>query len=72
MAIPWLTRYKGCLNSNKKLAFKVLQSIKYKHHGRGNILEHTDEVFKEQLESGIIERVWDFDKYKKEHPHYLL
>ena len=70
MVIPWLTRYKGCLNSNEKLAFKVLQNVKHKHHGGGNILECTDKVFKDHLESGITERVWDFDKYKKEHARY--
>ena len=69
MAIPWLTRYKGLLGSNERLAFKVLQSVKKKHKGK-DVLQRLDEVFREQLNAGIIDRVEDFEKFKETFPGY--
>ena len=58
------------MKSNEKLAYKVLQSVKHKHAGKDNVLERTDEVFKEQLESGMIERVCDFGSFKDKYKGY--
>ena len=70
MAIPWLSRYKGHMGSNERIAFNVLQSVKRKHFGKDNVLERTDEVFKTQIEAGIIEKIGDFNSFKERYPSY--
>ncbi len=70
MAIPWLTRFKHKLGSNEKLAYRVLQSVLNKFTSKPEVLAATDEVFKIQVASGIIEEVPDITQFKKENPGF--
>ncbi|XP_064107413.1 uncharacterized protein LOC135216209 [Macrobrachium nipponense] len=69
--IPWLTRYKDLLGSNEGLAFKVLCSLKKKYMN-SNVLKRVDEVFQSQIDLGIIEKVEDFEEYKRKFPKYFF
>ncbi len=70
MAIPWQSRFKSALKSNERLARKVLSSVQKKYSNKVDILVRTDEVFKKQLASKMIERVSDLDQYKQIYPRY--
>lgn len=78
IAIPWLSRYKDKLNTNENLAHQVLKSIKKKYSKNSEILLKTDEIFKQQLSSNIIEQITNIEEYKalnKKHsflPHFPL
>ncbi|XP_068225629.1 uncharacterized protein [Palaemon carinicauda] len=69
--IPWLTRYKDLLGSNERLAFKVMCSLKKKYMN-SNVLKRIDEVFQSQIDLGIIEKVEDFEEYKRKFPKYFF
>ena len=67
--LMWNETVSHLLGSNFNLAFKILNS-NYKKLSKTENLILTDNVFKEQVEAGIIEKIHDFDKFKCEHPLY--
>ena len=69
MAIPWIARNKELLSKNENLALKVLYSVK-KKQSQSDTLKRMDDVFKEQLKAGIIERIDDFESFKHKFPNY--
>ncbi len=70
MAIPWISRFKNRLKSNEGLAKQVLKSILKKYSKQPDLLLKTDEVFKKQLGTNIIELVPNLDEYKQDYPNY--
>ncbi len=70
IAIPWLSRYKNKLTSNEHLAIQVLKSVKHKYRNDTETLLKTDQVFKSQLQSNIIESIHNMNEFKSKHPKY--
>ena len=60
------------LSNNENLAKAVLRSNYKKLQKIPGQLQLVDQVIKEQLEAGIIERVPDLDLFKAEYPNYAF
>lgn len=68
MPLLWNSKVAHLLGRNTNLAKKILQSNLRKLSKIPNGLSMTDRVFKEQEESGIIERICNLEQFIEEHP----
>ncbi|XP_068227922.1 uncharacterized protein [Palaemon carinicauda] len=69
MPILWNPRVSHLLGHNFNISKKILSNLQRKLQGNlDDKLKQIDMVFKEQADAGIIERIENLDKFKKEHP----
>ncbi len=68
--IPWIARRKSMLQSNENLALSVLRSVQKKYRNDLDSLVRINDVFKKQIESGIIELVDCVSQYKLDYPKF--
>ena len=69
MAIPWISRNKQCLSKNEYLALKVMENVVQKYKST-DILTRIDEVFKSQIDQGMIEKLDNFIEFKENNPDF--
>lgn len=70
LAIPWISRFKDSLGTNERLAHQVLKSVLKKYANNHDILERTDEVFRKQMDDGIVELISDLNEFKTLNKKY--
>ena len=66
--LMWNNKIESCLSQNYNLSKKVLNTTRKKHGKVKGNLEMIDSVFKEQETMGIIEKIYDVDKYVHDNP----
>ena len=71
MPLPWNSSNKHRLGTNYNLSKKILLSNKHKLEKKDQINMY-DQVFRDQQESGIIERIEDVEKFMAENPDYSM
>ena len=69
MPLPWNDECKERLGTNFNLSKKILNSNRKKLSKDGKLLLY-DQVFKEQEELGIVQRIENIDAYMKANPGY--
>ncbi|XP_068224897.1 uncharacterized protein [Palaemon carinicauda] len=69
MPLLWNPRVSHLLGHNFNISEKILSGLQRKFQGNlDDTLKQINMVFKEQADAGIIERIENLDKFKKEHP----
>lgn len=69
LPLLWNPAIKDHLSKNYKLAWSMLMSNLKKLSSTPDGLDQVDQVFREQEDMGIIERIPDVEKYLHEHPN---
>ena len=70
LPLLWNPKVSHLLGKNQTLSRQILKSNFKRYHKDGSSLAMIDNVFKEQENMGIIERVDDVPKFLEEHPNY--
>ena len=70
MPLFWNGSVSHLLGNNRKLAEAILKSNLKKLRKDDTLLKLMDDVFREQVSSGIIEKIDDFEQFKLDNPNH--